>query len=309
MSSDPSVPEAVRLQYAEDWGLCGDEFEDTGHMSPQLYIREARRLVGDDVFTQNSAMDKTPRGNLSIGMGCYNFDSHCEERYACDPRSPPCKLYTKPYVAVQCGCHGDSNPGVYQMPVTLLFPKRNEASNLLVPVCASASHVAYATVRMEPQFMILGHAAGVVAALSAKHGTPVQDVDVAEMHALLLADGALLNQTAQPPKKKEMGFRCLASTCFPAEKDKATSRNSSCDGHCPPATTNQWLLLKAHWKVGASAMSAAATAANGTWLKKSELLSRDLPPSEKRAVTHGTVEHFTRPLVPVDGDYWLGDLR
>ena len=70
MSSDSSVPEDVRSKYANEWGLCGDEFAETAHMSPQLYIREARRLVGETVFTQNSALDKTPRGNESIGMGC-----------------------------------------------------------------------------------------------------------------------------------------------------------------------------------------------------------------------------------------------
>ena len=120
------------------------------------------------------------------------------------------------------------------MPVSLLLPKRTEASNLLVPVCASASHVAYATVRMEPQFMMLGHAAGVVAALSAKHGTAVQDVDLAEMHALLVADGARLNGT-ETPKPKTMGFRCGADTCFPSPR--RTYSNSTCDGahairHC-----------------------------------------------------------------------------
>ena len=70
MSSDSSVPEDIRSKYANDWGLCGDEFPETAHMSPQLYIREARRLVGEKVFTQNNALDKAPRGIESIGMGC-----------------------------------------------------------------------------------------------------------------------------------------------------------------------------------------------------------------------------------------------
>ena len=162
-----------------------------------------------------------------------NFDSHCGERYVCDPKSPPCTAYKKPYVAAQCGVGpGGGNPGVYQMPVSLLLPKRSEASNLLVPVCASSSHVAYATVRMEPQFMMLGHAAGVVAALSARHGAAVQDVDLAEMHALLLADGAHLNGT-ETPKPKERAFQCEADTCFPSPH--ATYRNSSCDGAHAPA--------------------------------------------------------------------------
>jgi hypothetical protein len=123
MSSDASVPADVRQKYAEEWGYCGDEFPETDHFPPQLYIREARRLVGDRVFTQNDAMNKTPLGNLSVGMGCYNFDSHCEERYACDPsKNSDCKLYDTAYVAVQCGCNVP-NPGVYQMPLWLLFPK------------------------------------------------------------------------------------------------------------------------------------------------------------------------------------------
>jgi hypothetical protein len=77
MSSDPSVPSAVREAYASKWGLCADEFPETDHMSPQLYIREARRLVGDTVFTQNTVMDKTPRGNSSIGMGCCAYCATC----------------------------------------------------------------------------------------------------------------------------------------------------------------------------------------------------------------------------------------
>ena len=85
------------------------------------------------------------------------------------------------------------------MPLSLLMPRRTDASNLLVPDCNSASHVAYATVRMEPQFMILGHAAGVVAALAARgasaaggNATAVQDVDPATVYTALLKDGALL---------------------------------------------------------------------------------------------------------------------
>jgi hypothetical protein len=82
MSSDPSVPEVVRSEYATKWGYCGDEFPETDHFPPQLYIREARRLVGGHVFSQNDVQQARtkPLGNLSIGMGCYNFDSHCEER-------------------------------------------------------------------------------------------------------------------------------------------------------------------------------------------------------------------------------------
>ena len=97
------------------------------------------------------------------------------------------------------------------MPVTLLFPARREAANLLVPVCSSASHVAYATVRMEPQFMMLGHAAGVVAALTAKNknrnkngsATAVQDVDPVALTAALLADGQIVEPPAAKPRCRD----------------------------------------------------------------------------------------------------------
>ena len=77
MSSDASVPADVRAKYRDVWGYCGDEFPESEppHFPSQLYIREARRLVGERVFTQLAALDKTPLGNLSVGMGCYNFDS------------------------------------------------------------------------------------------------------------------------------------------------------------------------------------------------------------------------------------------
>lgn len=126
-------------------------------------------------------------------MGCYSFDSHCEERYACaDPDE--CTVYETPYVNLQCGCGGLDNPGIYQMPIWLLYPKKNQVTNLLVPVCSSASHVAYSTVRMEPQLMILGHAAGVIAALSVSTRLDaVQDVEKSVISQFLRADGQLLS--------------------------------------------------------------------------------------------------------------------
>jgi hypothetical protein len=146
MSSDPSVPESIRKAYANDWGYCGDEFNKTGHFPPQLYVREARRMIGDHVLTQGDVLNKTDIGHLSIGMGCYNFDSHCEERYACQVEN--CTLYSKRgYAAWQCGVDVP-NPGLYQIPLSVILPKRRETTNLIVPVCSSASHVAYATVSL-----------------------------------------------------------------------------------------------------------------------------------------------------------------
>jgi hypothetical protein len=192
MSSDESVPDHVRDSYRNEWGFCGDEFSETDHFSPQLYVREARRLVGDHVFSQSDVLDGKPLEDSSIGMGCYGFDSHCEERYACTDTSE-CTLYDRPYVAVQCGTDAP-NPDVYQLPLSLIMPKRSEVSNLLVSVCVSASHVAYATVRMEPQYMIMGHAAGAVAAISILDSTErVQNVDADHVRKALLKDGQIVS--------------------------------------------------------------------------------------------------------------------
>jgi len=209
MSSDPSVPFWVRFQFRNLWGYCRDEFVDNDHFPTQLYVREARRLVGDRVFTQHDAQQQGRHvlGNASVGMGCYGFDSHCEERYACtDPEQ--CTTYKVPYVSWQCGSDVP-DPGIYQMPMWVLFPKKRQVKNLLVPVCNSASHVAYSTLRMEPQFMMLGHASGVIAALTIfndvedrnkdrARATAVQAVDHNQVAALLLADGQILSLSNAP---------------------------------------------------------------------------------------------------------------
>ena len=198
MSSDPSVPDHVRHSFREDWGYCGDEFPDTDHFPPQLYVREARRLVGEQVLTQNAVLNKKDLGNESIGMGCYGFDSHCVSRYACTDPGLGCRLYDKPFVATAAGTGILASPGIYQIPWSVLLPQKSQVTNLLVSVCVSASHVAYSTVRMEPQYMIMGHAAGVVAALALRDaGTSssavVHDVDVGHLQGQVLQDGQLVS--------------------------------------------------------------------------------------------------------------------
>jgi len=299
----------VRQQYANEWGYCGDEFEETDHFPPQLYIREARRLVGDRVFTQNMAMDKTPLGNLSIGMGCYNFDSHCEERYACaDPTL--CTLYDKPYVALQCGCNVPS-PGVYQMPLWLLFPKRKQVNNLLVPVCASASHVGYATVRMEPQFMMLGHAAGVVAALTvnASAVSAVQDVDPAAVAAVLLADGQKLAPMPAPPTYgcttgDDDAKRCLLYSPVHGGTD------ANCSGKCAPLAEHEWMALRAHFFPPSPGPSPVLRSRQSTVLKKSEVISGNLPAWAKQAVgqpggADGITLQLSREAEVFDVEYYI----
>lgn len=193
LANDARVSQVVR-DLMSPWGLCGDEFKASGHFPPTLYVREARRLRGDRVFTQN-----TPRqgsvGNLSIGLGCYNFDSHNAQRFVCKNRS---RCFgagpvdgTGPYAWVE----GDvqTKPGIYEIPYWVMLPRRSEVANLLVVGSPSASHIGMSTLRMEPQFMILGHSAGVAASLAITSGTTVHDVNLDTLHAELMREGQILS--------------------------------------------------------------------------------------------------------------------
>src|SRR5207302_6784069 len=150
------------------WGLARDEFTDTGHFPNQLYIREARRMVGEYVMVQKDIQTDLAKPD-PIGMGSYNSDSHNLQRI----------VNRDGFVRNE----GDMQVAVkpYQIPYRVLLPKKSEMRNLLVPVCFSATHVAYSTLRMEPQYMILGHAAGVAAAMAIRAGIAVQDVDTAAL--------------------------------------------------------------------------------------------------------------------------------
>ncbi len=164
LATDPRVPRALSKEMNE-WGLCRDEFTDAAHWPYQLYVREARRMVGEYVVSQRDIQTDLTKPD-PIGMGSYNSDSHnVQRRPAADG------------AAVEN--EGDMQVPVkpYQIPYRVMLPKRSEATNLLVPVCFSATHVAYSTLRMEPQYMIIGHAAGVAARLAITGNTAVQDVD------------------------------------------------------------------------------------------------------------------------------------
>ena len=171
LANDPRVPAKLRDEVRE-YGLAKDEFVDTGHWPNQLYIREGRRMVGAFVATQKDLQVDLLKPD-AIGMGSYNSDSHNVQRFVND----------KGFVENE----GNVEVGVkpYQIPYRVLLPKKSEAENLLVPVCFSASHIAYSSLRMEPQYMILGHAAGAAAALAIKTNKPVQEIDVSALQKIL----------------------------------------------------------------------------------------------------------------------------
>jgi hypothetical protein len=179
IANDPRVPEEVRTEMAR-WGLAKDEFNDNGNWPHQIYVREARRMIGKYVMTENELTKKRPTPE-SVGMGSYGIDSHNIQRY----------ITPDGYVQNE-GDIGVSTNGPYQISYGSLVPKKGQAANLLVPVCVSSSHIAYGSIRMEPVFMILGQSAATAAAMALDGGIAVQDVPYEKLRARLVADGQVL---------------------------------------------------------------------------------------------------------------------
>jgi len=173
LANDSRVPEEVREEMAQ-WGLAKDEFADNGHWPHQLYIREARRMVGAYVMTEHDVFS-TRDVPHAVGMGSYVLDSHNVQRYV------------KPDGYVQNeGDIGVSPKGPYKIAYGALTPKREECTNLLVPICVSSSHIAFGSIRMEPVFMILGQSAAAAACLAIDSGVAVQDVGYDRLKERLL---------------------------------------------------------------------------------------------------------------------------
>ncbi len=178
VANDPRVPEKVRSEMQE-YGLAKDEFTDNGHWPHQLYIRESRRMIGTFVMTENELLKRTPTPE-SVGMGSYTIDSHNVQRYVDE----------NGHVQNE----GDIGVGIspYEIAYGSLIPKKEECRNLLVPVCASASHIAFGSIRMEPVFMILGQSAAVAACMAIDKKIAVQDVEYEKLKQLLLEKGQVL---------------------------------------------------------------------------------------------------------------------
>jgi hypothetical protein len=185
VANDPRVPGKVQEQMRK-WGLPKDEFQDNAGWPHQLYIREARRMVGHFVMTENELLKKRPTPE-SVGMGSYTIDSHNVQRYI----TPEGHVQNE-------GDIGVSTKGPYEIAYGSLVPKRGQADNLLVPVCVGSSHIAFGSIRMEPVFMILGQSAATAAVMAIDAGLSVQDVPYAELRERLLKDGQILEHTSLP---------------------------------------------------------------------------------------------------------------
>jgi len=172
LANHPRVPESIRAIFQKN-GLAKDEFVDNGHWPRQLYVREARRMVSDYVMSEKNCK-RIEVVSDSVGMGAYNMDSHNTQRYVTSEgiarNEGDVQIPTKPYPISRRS----------------ICPKSSDCDNLLVPVCMSASHIAYGSIRMEPVFMVLGQSASEIACLAIDRKESVQSVPYELLHRRLL---------------------------------------------------------------------------------------------------------------------------
>lgn len=162
---DSRIPHEVRNALAK-WGYPLDEYTDNDNFTPALYVREARRMIGRYVMTEHNCQKRIVAPD-SIGWAAYNMDSHNSGRYVVDGM-----VKNEGNVEIRC-------PGHYPVSYRSITPQEKDACNVLVPVCLSASHIAYGSIRMEPVFMVLGETSALAACQAIdKHGCVVQNVDV-----------------------------------------------------------------------------------------------------------------------------------
>jgi hypothetical protein len=175
MATDARVPEDVRTGMNR-WGYSRDEFKDNGYWPYQFYVREARRMVGGAVMTENEVMGKKAV-QQPVGMGSYTLDSHNAQRYVKDDGNVQNE-----------GDIGVEVPAPYRISYGAIVPKKGECKNLLVPVCISSTHIAFGSIRMEPVFMILGQSAATAAIQAINANKAVQDISYEQLKTQLLKD-------------------------------------------------------------------------------------------------------------------------
>ncbi len=193
LSHDERVPAALREQTLS-WGLCRDEFADNDHWPYALYIREGRRLIGEHVMTQRDLQTDLFKDD-SVAMGSFLIDCHIVQR-----------ILAEDGTVRDEGSFQDTPVLPYQIAYRSLTPKRAECENLLVPVCLSASHIAYCSIRMEPVYMALGQACGLASVQALRAQTAVQAIDVPALQKQLRAQQAVLDlpELAKIPRSAKL---------------------------------------------------------------------------------------------------------
>jgi hypothetical protein len=183
LATSPRAPEAVRKEMSE-WGLCKDEFTDTAGWPRQMYVRECRRMIAAYVMSEKNCR-RTEIINDPVGLAAYNMDSHNCRRIVRNGR-----VENEGDVQV-----APMSP--YSIAYRSIVPKQDQCENLCVPVCLSASHIAYGSIRMEPVFMILGQSAATAAAMAIDAQKPLQAIDYPALRTRLEADNQILEWTGK----------------------------------------------------------------------------------------------------------------
>jgi hypothetical protein len=176
---DPRVPESIRKEVLR-YGYPKDEYTDNGHWTPQVYIRETRRMIGEYVMTQKDIVTETTKAH-PIGMGSYALDSHHLQRVV----TPAGDVINEGNFTIRLD-------GPYEIPYESIVPRKEECANLLVPVCLSSSHVAFGSIRMEPVYMVLGQAAGAAAVLAIENDVGVQAISYDGLAGKLKRENVIL---------------------------------------------------------------------------------------------------------------------
>lgn len=186
LTTDPAVPKELREKYAR-MGLCKDEFAETGHFPPALYVRESRRMKGVYVISQKDILE-SPQKEDPIMISSFPIDSHDCQRVALKEGGVINEGTIFPVRNEKLG-QGYS----YQVPYRAILPKPAQCSNLLVPVALSCTHVGISSIRVEPTWMLLGQSAGIAAALAASAEVTVQDLPYPKLRERLIAQGQVLD--------------------------------------------------------------------------------------------------------------------
>lgn len=174
MSYDTRVPQSLR-EYISNWGYPKDEYKEFGNFTPQLYVREARRMIGQYMMTQHNCTGAEVVTD-GVGFGSYGMDSHNCDRIVVDGM-----VKNEGNVEV-----GVEKP--YPISYRSIVPRQSECTNLFVPVCLSSSHIAYGSIRMEPVFMVLAQSAAMAATMAIDKKESVQNIDVTELKQWIAND-------------------------------------------------------------------------------------------------------------------------
>jgi hypothetical protein len=209
LRTDDSVPTALRSQ-ARTWGLAADEFLETGGFSPQLYVRESIRMRGEKILSQQDVFGtSTSESNTSVGLSQWLIDVHDTQRIA--------TLTTEGYLVAEAGNVNSAHKTwqLTEIPYEAFLPRRIECENLAVPICASFTHIGFATFRLEPQYAIFGQSLAVAAVLAIRSGhVAFQDLNITSLQNELIEQGQLIHTGVVPPTNPSQLVlaNCSAST-------------------------------------------------------------------------------------------------